>query len=346
VQLPPEYDPYRRYPTIVTLHAAGMTAEQNVGWWAGEVNDKGERTGQAARHGYIVISPEWTAPHQTEYNFSAKEHAAVLNSLRDACRRFSIDVDRVFLSGHSIGGDAAWDIGFAHPDLWAGVIPIAALGEKYVSHYLENVRRLPLYFVAGELDGDRMMRNAKEWDRYLSTRLDVTVAEFRGRGHEHFYEEILALFDWMGRKKRDFFPQKFVANTMRAEDNFFWWVEVSDLPSATIVPPAQWPPARNFQAASIKAQRTANNGLIVKTGAAHATVWLAPGLIDFTRRATVTINTTKYSGDDLKPNIETLLEDARSRGDRQHPFWVQVPAAVYREEGSGSATRQKPPANR
>ena len=44
--------------------------------------------------------------------------------LRDAMRRFSIDSDRVFLSGHSIGGDAAWDIGLAHPDLWAGVIPI------------------------------------------------------------------------------------------------------------------------------------------------------------------------------------------------------------------------------
>ena len=49
----------------------------------------------------------------------------MLNSLRDACRRFSVDSDRVFISGHSMGGDAAWDLGTAHPDLWAGMIPIA-----------------------------------------------------------------------------------------------------------------------------------------------------------------------------------------------------------------------------
>ncbi len=332
VQLPPEYDPLRRYPTVVTLHAAGISAEQNIDWWAGEPDKNGQRTGQAGRNGYIIISPEWTIPHQTKYDCTAKEHAAALNSLRDACRRFSIDVDRVFLSGHSIGGDAAWDIGLAHPDLWAGIIPIAAVGDKYCAHYLENCRRLPAYYVAGELDGDKMFRNAKEWDRYLRYGFDATIAEFRGRGHEHFYDEILALFDWMGRKRRDFFPEKFKANSMRTGDNFFWWVEVANLPPATIVEPVDWPPPRNFLPATIESKRLANNGVTVNTGAkSNATVWLAPGVIDFTRRGTVNVNGRKYTGDDLQPKVEVLLEDTRTRGDRQHPFWARVPAATVEE---------------
>ena len=69
------------------------------------------------------------------------------NSLRDACRRFSIDTDRVFLSGHSMGGDAAWDIGLAHPDLWAGVIPIVAQSDRYCTLYWENARYVPFYVV-------------------------------------------------------------------------------------------------------------------------------------------------------------------------------------------------------
>ena len=72
----------------------------------------------------------------------------MLASLRDACRRFAVDTDRVFLSGHSMGGDAAWDIGLAHPDLWAGVIPIVGrIADSYCTFYWENARNVPFYVV-------------------------------------------------------------------------------------------------------------------------------------------------------------------------------------------------------
>jgi pimeloyl-ACP methyl ester carboxylesterase len=76
----------------------------------------------------------------------------VLGALRESLRRFSIDTDRVFLSGHSMGGDAAWDIGLAHPDLWAGLVAISPAAGKYVNHYWHNARTLPMYLVGGELD--------------------------------------------------------------------------------------------------------------------------------------------------------------------------------------------------
>src|SRR5207247_2406433 len=125
VQLPPEYNPYRRYPTVITLNGGSTGPRMQIDWWAGGVDAKGNRQGQGSRHGYIVIAPVWTVAHQGQYNYSLREHVAVLNSLRDACRRFSIDTDLVFLSGHAMGGTAAWDIGLAHPDLFAGVIPIS-----------------------------------------------------------------------------------------------------------------------------------------------------------------------------------------------------------------------------
>ena len=110
IQLPRDYNPYRRYPMVVTLHGAGTTAEQQVDWWAGDWVKK-DRSGQAARAGYIVLAPQWAAEHQETYNYTAREHALVLGCYRDACRRFAVDTDRVFLSGHSMGGDAAWDMG-------------------------------------------------------------------------------------------------------------------------------------------------------------------------------------------------------------------------------------------
>ncbi len=328
VQLPPEYDPFVRYPTIVTLNGAGTTPLKQIDWWAGASNDDGKRLGQATRFGYIVIAVDWAKTAQTQYGFTAREHSAVLTSLRDACRRFSIDTDRVFLSGHSMGGTAAWDIGLAHPDTWTGVIPIVAVVDKYCSRYWENASHVPFYFVSGELDGDKTIKNAADINRYMRGRFDVTVSEYIGRGHEDFYEDIRNMFDWMSRRQRDFFPKEFTVSTMRPWDNYFWWFEGSDFPERAMVDPVQWPPMRNVRPLSITGKRTANNGISLTAGDCKVTLWLSPEMVDFTQRVPITVNgrTLKSGGALVEPDLAVLLEDARTRADRLHPFWAKVEA--------------------
>ncbi|MGE0606322.1 MAG: alpha/beta hydrolase-fold protein [Pirellulales bacterium] len=323
VQLPPEYSPYRSYPAVVTLHGAGTMPQQQVDWWAGSRGEDGLPRGQAARHGYITIAPRWARDHQKEYEFSAREHACVLASLRDACRRFSIDTDHVFLSGHSMGGTAAWDIGLAHPDLWAGVIPVVALSDKFIARYYKNARNLPIYFVCGELDGDKTVVNYAELDRYFRYGFPIIIAEFLGRGHEHFSDEILNLFDWMGRTRRDFYPKEFECVTMRETDHFFWWLEASGLPDKAMVD--EWPPTRGTREAVMKGRINENNTLTISAGAKSVIVWLTPELIDFKRRSQVTFNGSKITRESfIQPESSVLLEDVRSRGDRLHPFWAKV----------------------
>ena len=236
VQLPPDYNPYRRYPMIVTLHGAGSAAENQINWWAGEWGRTG-RTGQAGRIGYIVLAPEWAGEHQDTYRYTVREHTMVLGCYRDACRRFAVDTDRVFLSGHSMGGDAAWDMGLAHPDLWAGVIPIVAVADRFCAFYRRNAKNLPFYLVGGNLDDSRMSENATELDHYLRAGYNATVVEYQGRGHEHFSDEMQRLVDWLGRFHRDFFSRDFDCATMREGDYCFWWVELAGMPSRTMVNP-------------------------------------------------------------------------------------------------------------
>jgi predicted esterase len=320
LQLPPEYNPHRRYPMIVTLHGGGTTAEQQVDWWAGAWA-RGARSGQAARHGYIVLSPEWSTENQKEYNYSAHEHAAVLASVRDACRRFAIDNDRMFLTGHSMGGDAAWDMGLAHPDLWAGVIPVSADSQKYCTFYWENARNLPFYVVLGELDGAKLSKNARDLDRYMKHGYNITVVEYLGRGHEHFYDEMLRLFDWMGRFHRDFFPREFKCTTMRPWDSFFWWMEADGLP-----------PGAGTKGVRVEGTLMANNNISLRTGTNQVTVWLAPQMVDFQAHIAVVVNGRRINGSEpyVKPSVDTLLEDVRTRGDRQHPFWAKIEAPTGR----------------
>ncbi len=308
------------------LHGGGSTPQQQIDWWAGPPGKDGVRLGQATRHGYIVIAPAWGKEQQKEYKFSAEEHAVVLNTLRDACRRFAIDTDRVFLSGHSMGGDAAWDMGLAHPDLWAGVIPIVASAEKYIVRYWEKARYVPFYLVAGELDGGKTIANAPHLDRYFVNNFDATVVEFQGRGHENFSDEILRLFDWMNRKKRNFAVKDFTVQSMRPWDNFFWWVEMSEFPPKTMVDPQDWPPPRNTIGSTTKAMINANNGITLSTGADRTTLWLSPELVDFKRKITFTVNRggLRMAQPFIEPDAKIILEDVRTRGDRQHPFWAKV----------------------
>jgi predicted esterase len=331
VQLPPEYDPYHRYPTIVTLHGPGINTETQVDWWAGAPGKNGQRMGQATRYSYIVIAPEWTTEHQREYEFSAREHAAVLNCLRDACRRFSVDTDRVYLSGHSMGGNAAWDIGLAHPDLWAGVIPIVAQVDRYCSLYWRNAELVPYYFVCGELDGNKLAVNARDFDRYMTRGYNVTVVEYLGRGHEDYYDEIQRLFDWMNRLRRNFYPKEFTCATMRSWDNFFWWVELASLPKNATVEPSDWPPPRGTQAVQVTGMVNTNNGLSVRTGSGMINVWLSPKLVDLRRRVNVVVNGRRLSAEAATTaNLDVLLEDARTRADRQNPFWARVEMSTGR----------------
>ena len=339
VQLPPEYDPLRRYPAIVALHAAGTTPLDQIGWWAGPAGADGRRLGQAGRHGFIVVAPAWTDEGQSGYGYSAREHAAVLGALREAGRRFAIDTDRVFLAGHSLGGDAAWDIALAHPDLWAGLVAICPGAGKYVNHYWHNARSLPIYMVGGELDGGTLARSGMDLDRYLSRGFDVTYVEYRGRGHEPFGEEQPRLFDWMGRKRRDFFPASIDSVSMRPWDGFFWWVEFAGAPPKTVVLPSQWPPGQGTRPLAIEAKRNATNGLVVRCGAERVRVWLSPELVDLERPVTVTVDGKRISRDEVTPDVAVMLEDLRTRGDRQHPFWAVL--ETIRGPATGGA---RPPA--
>lgn len=324
VQLPEGYDPYRKYPAVVTLHGSGTTAEQQIDWWSGTHSDKSKiRMGQASRHGYIVIAPMWAEEHQYEYNYSALEHASVLFSLRHALRHFSIDTDRIFLSGHSMGGDAAWDIGLAHPDLWAGVIPIVAKADKYVARYWENAKNVPFYFVCGELDGNKRELNSRDFDRYLTkTNFDTMIVEYRGRGHEHFQDEVPDIFRWMNLHKRQFFPKEFQAASMRPWDNFFYWVEVHDFPERSLVLPANYPEPRKSPI-TIQGRVLETNGVFIDSGTSKANIYLSPDIVNFDERMTVTFRGRNYGGN-VTPSLEVMLEDARTRADRQHPFWAKI----------------------
>lgn len=321
VLLPLEYDPDHHYPMLVVLHGFNNGPEQELAFWGGTES----RVGPAQRHGYIVIAPEYTTKtDQRTYDYSAAAHRVVLTALRDARGRFSVDSDRVFLAGHNMGGDAAFDMGLSHPDLFAGVIPITGVIDRYPKFYWENARGLPLYVVAGELDRDTAARNSGDLMKMMVQNFDLIYTEYLGGGLDSYYSEIHKLFDWMSRHRRKALPREFSVRTMRPTDNHFFWYEFDGMPPG--MSSVDWSSERGRGANPMKVgvKLTPGNTIWITSGATHHRLWLAPddGLIDFDKRLSVKIGGKQKFNDFLKPDLDAMLEHLRLNGDRQRMYWA------------------------
>ena len=333
VQLPAEYNPYRKYPCILALPSEEIPFGDALDWWTSpdRSNTKLQCFADPSRNGYIVISPEWNEIKQPVYNYTENEHQMILRPLRDAMRRFSIDTDRIFVAGHFMGADAAWDLAFAHPDMWAGAIMIGAIAKKYIIQYWPNSRHVPTYFVNGEFDGDNpMYLNASTWDNMLDDRkIDTMVTLYTGRGHDHFQEELPRIVEWMQipTRRRVVAPDRFSVVTSRAGDRYFWWFETTQLNPDKLVHPLLEPDRWDEYEIEASLNRENNAVRIVKAAAKEYSIWLSPEMVDFTKKVTIDAKgtTRRY---DINGSTQVILEDVLGRADRQHPFWARVDAPL------------------
>jgi enterochelin esterase-like enzyme len=316
ILLPPEYTPNRVYPLIVALRPAERSALDMLTWWGGTR----EQPGQSQRHGYIVIAPHYAKDEARQYEYDVESHRIVRDCITDARKRFNIDSDRIFLTGHGMGGDAAFDIGMSHPDLFAGLMPIAGISQNQCSTYWTNAKDLPMYIVGGQLDRDSFDRNAEtgKVDRMITRGYDVMYCDYIGRGYESYYEEIFKLFEWMAIHRRAKQPKEFEMKTSRPSESQFYWVEGQGLPFGT---------NKRGRATEITffVKATPNNNTIwLRTGAKRHIVWLSPEIVDFDQRVAIQYRGFRRFYDFVKPDVETILEDVRTRGDRQRIYSARL----------------------
>ncbi len=128
--LPPEhYDPAKEYALILSLHGAGVDADGLVDAY------------QPKDWAYVVAATN-TRPFGFDWQDWGRLN--VLQTLKDVKSRFKIDEDRVYLTGHSMGGHGTWHVGFTHPDLFAAIAPSA--GWTSFAYYVPFTMRKGLLY--------------------------------------------------------------------------------------------------------------------------------------------------------------------------------------------------------
>ncbi|MGL5095452.1 MAG: hypothetical protein ACRDD1_07685, partial [Planctomycetia bacterium] len=317
VYLPPDYDPYRAYPTVVTLAGLLQPPLEQCEWWRAD----------AAAWGFIVVAPEWRADVGRGYEFSDDEHARILAAVAAARKRFAVDADRVFLHGHDIGGVAAWDVGMAHPDEWAGLAPFTASPLFYCARYWPNLGLLPVYAVEGAANGANPPTTAAQFTRYFNENLPALYVEYPGRGRELFSDELPSLFDWMNRQRRPAAPAAFQAVSARLGDRRFYWCEIASfLPNAT-VPPSLYNRGK-VKPAKIEASADDGNKIQVTTAGVDDLRLLIPlGLVHRDDpRLTVTVQRKMIHRGPLPDDYDLMFREMRRTGDRRRLIVAELRA--------------------
>jgi hypothetical protein len=325
LQLPPEYHHQRRYPVLLVLHSADESAKEMLKRWSA----------LAAEHGYILAAPEWGGKLNSEYGYTEEEHARVLNTLYDLRRHFQVDSDRVFLFGFEEGGNMAYDLGLAHPDQFAGVIPMGARPKWHAIHYWRNAQYLPFYVVDGSFDGENPKKIRKQFQDWVHGHYPALYVEYKGRGLEFFEGELPLIFDWMSYKKRarpthqlgrdgggGIFGHEFC--TMRQGDNRFYWLTTDAIKPDSLNDVQGWKVGR--KGAQLTARIAMGNLVYVNTqGLGQVSVWFAPGMINFEKPVTIRVNAaTVWTRKRIKPSLKTMLQTLYERGDREQLFWAKV----------------------
>ena len=170
----------------------------------------------------------------------------------DIQQHYSIDSARVFLMGVSMGGYGVYPVGLHHPDLWAGLTPMAARSDTYVWLKLKKEEIAPWKLQLYQADDPRALApNGLDIPIYIQHGGDDDVvpveharlmhdSDLKKMGYPVRYREIAGGthyiymeadsyqidFDWMKRLRLNTAPAHVIYNTSALRDNHAYWVTI------------------------------------------------------------------------------------------------------------------------
>ncbi|HYR83279.1 MAG TPA: prolyl oligopeptidase family serine peptidase [Terriglobia bacterium] len=146
--VPPAYDKNQKFPLILWLHGAGgigvdnrkqFSSGNNLGthiWTRPEI--------QAKHHAFVVV-PQCPDSVRCWGSYLP----AVLEILDLLKSEFSIDSQRIYVAGQSMGGFGTWDMITLKPDLFAAAIPLCGGGNPA---HAAGIAQIPIWAFHGAAD--------------------------------------------------------------------------------------------------------------------------------------------------------------------------------------------------
>ncbi len=219
--VPDAYDGSRALPLVVVMHGTG--GDEGT-FFDDPRYDAGDIEGAAEKHEVLVVSPDGRGI--TEYRGIGEND--VLRVIERVQKDYRVDADRIYLTGHSMGGTGSAYLALHHPDLFAAAAPLAA---AYSFPWLaRNARHVPFLWVGGAEDLEFYLRGVSVGvERMRKFGADVTVELLPGQEHFGPVQDMDRIFAWLLQHRRDPHPTSYVFEADTPKHGRAWWTSIEQM---------------------------------------------------------------------------------------------------------------------
>ena len=153
--VPADYDPAVEYPLVLALHGSGQRGDDLQNLVPHRLATSWADPARQAEHPAFVLAPQvpsglrWTSDEDPDASAFVPIQLATLDILAAVEAEFSIDPDRIYAVGLSLGGHGVWDFASRLPDKFAAAVPMS--GRGFVSQ-ADDLGDLPIWAFTGETD--------------------------------------------------------------------------------------------------------------------------------------------------------------------------------------------------
>lgn len=231
LHIPTDYDSTKKYPLVLFMHDAGVisnnhieTLTQRLGAviWASKEDQK--------KHKCFVLAPQYNAIMADDNSKTSDDMDVTVNLIKSLMKKFSIDSNRLYNTGQSMGGMTSIAMDIKYPDLFAASILVAC---QWDSSLVKPMAHKHLWIVVSqgdnkanpgmdaitsvlkkegatiakaiwyaEADKETLQRNVEEM---LNQNASVNYTVFKGGSHRYTWQyaySIEGIRDWLFKQHK------------------------------------------------------------------------------------------------------------------------------------------------
>lgn len=190
-----EINSEKEFPILLFLHGGGESGDSLV---AIKRNGPPKMIVDGKQFPFLILAPQ--NPYQKKW-WNTRAVNQLLDSIVSTNR---IDKNRIYLTGLSRGGGAAWEMAVQYPDKFAAMAVVCGMTPVPYAAWIN--KQMPIWVFHGEEDKSIPISESENMvNRLLSMGYDVQFTRYPEVGHNAWIQayKTEALYDWFMQQERE-----------------------------------------------------------------------------------------------------------------------------------------------